>query len=265
MSEIEVDVLVGGLRRTTSTVVSSAGRCLLVDPGYFPREIAELERLLQLRGSLKALAFTHGHWEHIMGGPHFPGASVWASDVLVGDIEDLGQMSRDCLEQARRFDDQWWVDRPEPADWPESLAGLSDGQRRRLGDVTVQALLVPGHSPDSMALLVEEAGLLIAGDYLSPCDIPVVDDFDAYYAALHRFAGLLDKGVSQVIPGHGWKMEAQEAQAVVRDDLSYLYQLMFFRDSGDLASAPNMLLPRLNENKTIREHHDANCHRLGLE
>jgi glyoxylase-like metal-dependent hydrolase (beta-lactamase superfamily II) len=115
-----------------------------------------------------------------------------------------------------------------------------------------------------MALVVEEAGVLIAGDYLSPCDIPIVHDFNDYYATLHRLADLIGKGINQVIPGHGWKMNAEEAGTIVREDLSYLYQIMFFRDSGDLESARHMMLPRLNESEVIRDHHLENCRKLGL-
>ena len=57
-------------------------------------------------------------------------------------------------------------------------------------------------------------------------------------------------------------MSREEAKHVAREDLSYLYQVMFFRDSGDMEAARNMMLPRLNDEPEIRALHIANCAKL---
>lgn len=263
MSEVVVDVFIGGLRRMVSSVVASAGRCLLVDPGYFPREIAELGGRVQTLGSLKTLVVTHSHWDRLPAYAHFPDTRVWASETLVKDLEKMGDRYGKNLEQARRFDQQWYIERPGPLRWPKQVYGISDEEKRKVGDVTIRFLLLPGHSSDSLGFLIEESNVLVAGDYLSPCEIPDLDDFDEYYRTLHRLAEILDRGVAEVIPGRGWKMSGAEARQVARDDLAYLYQLMFFRDSGDWKAAANMLLPRLSEDPQIRKLHTENLRRVG--
>jgi glyoxylase-like metal-dependent hydrolase (beta-lactamase superfamily II) len=262
MSDLRIDVLVSGIRQMTSMVICSSGRCLLVDPGYFPREIADLGDLVGAHGRVKALVLTHGHWDRIPGHLHFDDVPIWVSEVLVQDIAQGGEMSTAALKESRKFDSCWCVRRPKSCNWSEYVRGHTDGERRRVGEITVQMLLTPGHSPDGMALLINEAGVLVTGDYLSPCQIPIVDDFDSYYRTLHRFADFLSQGVREVIPGHGWRMSAREASNIAREDLAYLYQLMFFRDSGDLQAAHQMMLPRLNEEEVIRKHHMENCRKI---
>ena len=46
MAEIQVDVKLSGIWQMTSTVIRSGSSCLVVDPGYFPRELADLVGLV---------------------------------------------------------------------------------------------------------------------------------------------------------------------------------------------------------------------------
>jgi glyoxylase-like metal-dependent hydrolase (beta-lactamase superfamily II) len=266
MSNVEIDVRVSGLYQMTSTVVSSSGSCLLVDPGYFPRELEELKGLVEYHGELQAMAFTHGHWDHVVGHLVFPDVPVWVSKTLARDIEEKGDLSTVNIEKVRQFDSRYYVKRPGPYRWPKTVHALSDGEQVLVGDVTVQALHLPGHSRDSLALKVEGAGLLLAGDYLSPCEIPFIDDFQEYYKTLHRLISILDSGdVHEVVPGHGYKMPRDQARDIARDDLSYLYQLMHFRDSGEISAVRYMLLPRASDEVGMRERHMENCKKLGVD
>jgi glyoxylase-like metal-dependent hydrolase (beta-lactamase superfamily II) len=41
-----------------------------------PRELVDLRELASQRGQVRAVAFTHGHWDHVAGWQTFPGAKV---------------------------------------------------------------------------------------------------------------------------------------------------------------------------------------------
>ena len=63
------------------------------------------------------------------------------------------------------------------------------------------------HAPGHAALLIEERGVLVAGDMLSDVLIPMLDlnaadPIEDYFAALHLLEDLADD-VDVVIPGHG--------------------------------------------------------------
>ena len=65
-----------------------------------------------------------------------------------------------------------------------------------LGGLSFDALALPGHSPDGLGLVIED--LLLVGDYLSPCEIPFVDDAAAYRRTLTR---LLVPVAARAAPG----------------------------------------------------------------
>jgi hydroxyacylglutathione hydrolase len=255
-----------GIWQLSSSVLSQDGAVLVIDPGYFPRELDELVSLAASRGEVRAVAFTHGHWDHVLGWRSFPGAPVLTSAHLAAAIRDGTTEAERNLRDARDFDGRWYVDRGAPLAWPppEQLRPLAEGDPLRIGSLELTALSLPGHSPDGLGLFVASAGLLFVGDYLSPCEIPFVADLAAYRATLRRLLGLLD-GTERVIPGHGPPLSAAEARAIAAADLRYLDALAACAESGDLRGAQALPLPRAAEVPGMPEHHLDNLRAAGLK
>src|SRR5688572_13884908 len=182
---VRVSVLTSGIWQTNSTILSN-GETLVVDPAYFPRE---LDAIVDAAGSVTAVAFTHGHWDHVMGHARFD-APVWLGAALDAAIAGNDSRVTRYLDDAREFDSRWYVPRDGYA-WPQQRRGLADGDRIELGTSPLRVLALTGHSFDGIALVVEELGLLLPGDHLSPCEIPFVDDANAYRATLGRLIELL--------------------------------------------------------------------------
>ena len=253
MNRFALEVLTSGIWQMSSTIVASGDECLVVDPGYFPRELDDVARAARRRGEVRAVAFTHGHWDHVIGWQSFPEAAVWASASLAQAIADGSELAEKSLASARDFDGRWYVRREPPLRWPSNARALGEGERLRVGQVDVQTLLLPGHSPDGVGLLVE--GVLLVGDYLSPCEIPFVDDLDAYRQTLLRLQAL---DLEQVIPGHGPILSRAEAMAIAAADLRYLDALARAADEGEREHLRAVTLPRAADVPGMRDHHEEN-------
>jgi glyoxylase-like metal-dependent hydrolase (beta-lactamase superfamily II) len=196
-----------------------------------------------------------------MGHAAFPGRPVWVSRTLADAVDAKTPRAARLLQDARDFDSRWYVARPGGHRWPDSLRGLGDGDRIELGGEPLSVMHLPGHSPDDLGLLVD--GLLLVGDYLSPCEIPFVEDADAYRTTLARLLEVL-ADVRAVVPGHGPRLARSEAVAIARADLEYVDRLLAARDRSDAAAAGAIELPRAADVTGMRDHHGENCAKLGL-
>src|SRR5262249_6756760 len=125
------------------------------------------------------------------------------------------------LADAFDFDGRWYVPRSGPYEWPAKINAVNEGDAIELGRVKLEALHLPGHSEDGLALIARAHGLLLCGDYLSPCEIPFIEDLSAYRATLVRLMNVLD-AIERVIPGHGPPLAQLEARAIAARDLEYL-------------------------------------------
>jgi glyoxylase-like metal-dependent hydrolase (beta-lactamase superfamily II) len=259
---VRIEVLTSGIWQTTSTILEVNGACLVIDPAYFPRELEAITARVTELGRAEAVVFTHGHWDHVMGHTALA-APVWLSSTLDDSITTNDPRAAKYLDDAREFDSRWYIPRPSGHRWPEAPVALSDGETRELGGLALRVLHIPGHSPDDLGLVVEGLDLLLVGDYLSPCEIPFVDDAAAYRATLVRLLDALG-GVRHVVPGHGPRLTASEAIAIARADLAYLDRLLDAGGRGDLAAALAIPLPRAEDVVGMRDHHRDNCRKLGL-
>jgi glyoxylase-like metal-dependent hydrolase (beta-lactamase superfamily II) len=86
------------------------------------------------------------------------------------------------------------------------------------------------HAPGHAALLIEERGVLVAGDMLSDILIPMVnltgtaDPIEDYLAALRLLEGAAGD-VDVVIPGHGSIGGADQVPARIAQDRAYVHAL----------------------------------------
>jgi len=141
--------------------------------------------------TLKLIASTHGHWDHI--GDNAAVAAHTGADIAVHP-----------LDRAR-------LEHPEqvfaPFDIPPSVPAveLAEGGLIRFGSIRLRVLHTPGHTEGSVCLLAEDDGLLFSGDTLFAAGWGRVDlpggDAAAMVESISRLAGLDDR--LAILPGHG--------------------------------------------------------------
>ncbi len=203
----------------------SALEVFIVDSPVLPDEIAALPSLLEQAGlpEPSALLVTHGDWDHLLAGMAFPGAPVGCAPSTA---ERLAAAAGEAERTLREFDEELLIERP---------AGLLLGEVQALpvpghveiGELELEVHATAGHTADGMALLAPWAGVLIAGDYLSPVEIPSFGaggSLTAYLDTLDRFSELIGR-VRNVVPGHGPVLSADRAQSVLEEDRAYLREL----------------------------------------
>ena len=118
-----------------------------------------------LTGNPLVVLLTHGHVDHAPGAAEF-------EEVYMNSADGELYRSHCALEARQGYLKQNLGDRYEeltaegfvPEDPDKQFRELSDGQRFDLGGVHIQAVAFPGHTPGSMAFLVEEDRVLITGD-----------------------------------------------------------------------------------------------------
>ncbi|ALG12083.1 MBL fold metallo-hydrolase [Kibdelosporangium phytohabitans] len=225
-----------------TVVVQGGAGVLLIDAGIRGDEMICLANDLRELGQPVAAGFsTHPDWDHVL----------WHAQL--GDVPRYGTarcaaVMRDLLANAD------WKTRvheglpPEIAEeTPLDLFGLITGLPGETTHVPwdgprVRVIEHPAHSPGHAALLIEEHGVLVAGDMLSDVFVPMLDDvngtndpIEEYLVGLRRLEDAADD-VDAVIPGHGSVGRADQVMARIDLDRAYVRAL---RD-GDVVDDPRI-------------------------
>jgi glyoxylase-like metal-dependent hydrolase (beta-lactamase superfamily II) len=221
------------LLRNNTVVVQGRAGVLLVDPGITSSELVTLANDLRELGQPVVAGFsTHPDWDHVL----------WHAEL--GDAPRYGTarcaaFMRDLLSDAD------WKARtaeglpPEVADEvPLDLFGLITGLPAETAHIPwdgprVRIVEHPAHAPGHAALLVEERGVLVAGDMLSDVLVPMLDldtadPIEDYLVGLRLLEGVADD-VDVLVPGHGSVGGADQVRARIDQDRAYVHAL---RDGG---------------------------------
>jgi len=242
----DVVVVTSRVFQTTATLVRSGDEAFLIDSPVLPDELEILPAIAQqARFTVVGLLATHADWDHLLGGYAF-------ADAPLGCAESTGQRLGLELGAAQRglrdFDDEHYVERPRPLSLPgaQTLPVPGHCTLGETGELELHD--TAGHTADGMAVRIPWADVLVAGDYLSPVEIPMLSaggSLDAYLATLARLEPLV-ADASAVVPGHGEPLDGPRALAILREDRAYLEAL---RDRG--AEAPLPLARRSREQRRI--------------
>jgi len=200
----------------------SVAETFIVDSPILPDELELLPSLLEQAGYPKpsGLLATHGDWDHLLGPLAFPGLPVGCAESTA---ERLGAEPGSAQRSLRDFDERLYIERPRPLGLG-SFEELPVPGRLEIGSAELELHAAGGHTADGMAIRVPWAAVLVAGDYLSDVEIPMISDggeLGAYSETLERLRPLVSSS-EHVVPGHGRPLSRESALQVLEEDLDYL-------------------------------------------
>ena len=228
--------------QSNAVVVRGSAGLLLIDPGLDRSEMDALANDLQELGQPVVAGFaTHAHWDHVLWVEQFGPAPRYGTARCAADIQAF-------------LSDASWKDQlveelpPEITDLPLELFGLITGLPPGTDVISwdgppVRIIEHQGHAAGHAALLIEQQGVLVAGDMLSDVLVPLLDfgaaePIDDYLAALRLFDSVAGD-VESVVPGHGSVGKAGQARARIDLDLAYIEALRDGTDFSDPRIGPN--------------------------
>jgi cyclase len=188
-----------------------------IDTLPVPWETREMRDFLETRleSPVRYVINTHYHADHSFGNCWFEKATV------IGDAkcrELMDSRGREALREAKQHN-------REMKDIRIVLPSIVFDKGTisiRVGKRTLRLVLLPGHSPDGLGVLVLEDRVLFAGDSMLPIPYIVDGDSDTLAASMKRIPRLNLEGLVQ---GHGDVILRGEVQSAVRGNLNYLATL----------------------------------------
>jgi glyoxylase-like metal-dependent hydrolase (beta-lactamase superfamily II) len=220
--------------QSNAVVVQGRAGVLLIDPGIQGDEMAALANDLRELGQPVVAGFsTHPHWDHLLWHARLGAAPRYGTARCAATVQDLLSNAGWKARVAEMLP-------PDIAEEiPLDLFGLITGLPAETARIPwdgpqVRIIEHQAHAPGHAALLIEERGVLVAGDMLSDVLIPFLDLNDAadpiegYLAALRLIEGVADD-VDVLVPGHGSVGGADQVRARIEQDRAYVHAL---RDGG---------------------------------
>jgi glyoxylase-like metal-dependent hydrolase (beta-lactamase superfamily II) len=223
---------------------ANGSETFIIDSPVLPEELDALPALLEQAGfpEPSGLLATHADWDHLLARLAFPGCALGCAESTVQRLRAApGEVQREL----RRFDERLMIARPRPLALG-SLQELPVPGRCAVGDHELELHPADGHTPDGMAVMISWAGVLVAGDYLSSLELPVLGDggnVDRYLATLERLRALIPR-VAHIVPGHGPLLDADRALALAEEDARYLRALAERRAHAELPPGRRSALQR---------------------
>jgi glyoxylase-like metal-dependent hydrolase (beta-lactamase superfamily II) len=232
--------------QTNSVVVQGRTGVLVIDAGILAGEIVCLADDLRELGQPVVAGFsTHPHWDHLL----------W--HARLGSAPRYGTARCAAVVQERRVSDAEVKARIAAALIPPEITERVSLDL--LGDITglpAETARIPwdgpririighqAHAQGHAALVIEERGVLVAGDMLSDVLVPLLDlggaadPIEDHLAALRLLEGVADD-IDVLIPGHGSVGGADQLHARIDQDRAYLQALRDGHDPDDPRIGPS--------------------------
>jgi glyoxylase-like metal-dependent hydrolase (beta-lactamase superfamily II) len=234
----------------------AAAEAFAIDSPVLPEELELLPSLVEQAGypQPRGLLATHADWDHVLGPLAFPEATLGCAE---SSAERLLAEPGAAQRLLRRFDEELHVERPRPLALG-STQSLDVPGHCGIGAAELELHPTGGHTIDGMAVWIPWARVLVAGDYLSAIELPVLGEGEgmlaAYLATLERLHPLVS-AAEHVVPGHGPVLDREQALRLLEEDSAYLSAL---RDGGEV----ELELPARRRSKVQRELHAENLRRM---
>ena len=210
--------------QSNAVVVQGRAGVLLIDPGVQGYEMDCLANDLSDSGQTVVAGFsTHPHWDHLLWHARLGAPPRFGTALCAATARDRLSNGID----SRRLG----IPEQVPLDLLGLIAGLpAESARIPWDGPHVRIIEHQAHAPGHAALLIEDRGVLVAGDMLSDVLIPMLDlngtadPIEDYLAALRLLEGVAGD-VDVLVPGHGSVGGADQVHARIDQDRAYGHAL----------------------------------------
>ncbi|MGW5682866.1 MBL fold metallo-hydrolase [Nonomuraea sp. NPDC003754] len=231
--------------QSNAVVVQGRAGVLLIDPGVQGHEMACLANDLRELGQPVVAGFsTHPHWDHLLWHAGLGAAPRYGTARCAATVRDrLSDPGAKARIAAQLIPPD--IAEQVPLDLLGLITGLpADTARIPWDGPQVRIIEHQAHAPGHAALLIEERGVLVAGDMLSDVLIPMLDlngtadPIEDHLAALRLLEGVAGDA-DVLIPGHGSVGGADQVHARIERDRAYVLALREGHDPSDPRVGPS--------------------------
>lgn len=203
--------------QVTAGVITAPDMAVLIDTLALPEETRQLRSFIEreLRVPVRYIINTHYHADHCWGNCFFPEATVIGHQLCYELLRTRGQAALDAEKKENA--------QLREVDLVLPHVTFTRGELNlQVGKKSLNIFPLPGHSVDSIAVLVEEDRVLFCGDtYMA---LPTLGDGDIsdMTSSLKKLAKM---GLENLVPGHGEIVLRGEIESAIRSDLDYLSKI----------------------------------------
>jgi cyclase len=200
--------------QVTAGAITGPSWAVVIDTLALPEESNEMRRFIeeQLGVPVRYVINTHYHADHSWGNCFFPGATVIAHSLNRATMIEKGHTSLESAKKQNPIFKSVKLIEPQMTFTEGSLS-------LRVGKKNLIMTLTPGHSADSISVLVEEDRVLFAGDAFMPIPYIVDGDEEELLASMKRIGKM---GLENIIQGHGDIILRGEIEEATRENVAYL-------------------------------------------
>ena len=200
---------------TAGTIVGPQW-AVLIDT-LIPSETPKIRNFIEnhLMVAVKYIINTHHHADHCWGNCVFPNATIIGHQLCRDLMLEKGSSALAEAGQENSIFRDICISPPQ-------VTFTSGSINLRIGKKQLQIFSTPGHSADSISVLLEDERILFAGDAFMPVPYFVGGDLETLAQSITHIGNM---GLENIVQGHGDIILRGEIEEVKNQNLDYLRSL----------------------------------------
>jgi glyoxylase-like metal-dependent hydrolase (beta-lactamase superfamily II) len=200
--------------QVTAGIVAGPQWAVLIDTLALPEETLAIREFVEheLGVPIRYIINTHYHADHTWGNCFFPGATIISHSLCRQLLKEKGIPSLEATRKQNAAFRQVKIVLPH-------LTFEKGEMNLRVGKKNLNLFPTTGHSPDGIAVLVEEDRILFSGDAFMPLPYIVDGNVDEIAASIKRIGRM---GLENIVQGHGDIILRGEIESAVKENLAYI-------------------------------------------